>query len=257
MKVKKFGRAWHSTMGNIKEFEEKMRQQKEERNERLRKSYIEKAEKVKISVMDERKAEEILKEVEDDTELVQVQRPEPTPGDNRGNDTIFDEVQEELAEILHEIRNKEKKLRHSYLIYRGNGGKNDEISKRARHGDDAMARDNNKRVSEDLISDLGKLLKTASIIHEKAELEKRNEMSSKKRNLHDALRIEHKNHDHLLGNYHKDNFLSVPYSYFPFEDKANASLNSKSIPFHNKVLLFISGVMVFIAAVLLVLVLVG
>ena len=87
LKVRKIGRVWYSSTADIKEFEDKMKKQKEERNERLRKSYVEKAEKVKISVMSDQRV-------------------------NNG-DTIFDEVQRELGDILQDIRDKERKLRHN------------------------------------------------------------------------------------------------------------------------------------------------
>lgn len=266
LKVKKIGRIWHSTMENIKDFEEKMRRQKEERNERLRNSYIEKAEKVKISVMDDEKADEILGQVQEDTAEAQSSELEarnilqPTSNSLQSKahshehltsrDTIFDEVQEELADILHEIRNKEKKLRHNYMIYRGGGRTNDINKIKAQ-------KNKTERVSEELITDLGKLLRTASVIHEGAELN-RESLTRRKESLHEAFLRDHKDsNEHLLGNYHKDNFLSVPYSYFPFEDKNNQETHSKAVPTHSKIILFLSGIMVFVATVLLVLIVLG
>jgi len=50
LKVKKIGRIWHSTMDNIKEFEEQMKERKELRKKQLQESY---REKVKREVLKE------------------------------------------------------------------------------------------------------------------------------------------------------------------------------------------------------------
>jgi len=217
LKVKKIGRVWYSSTADIKEFEEKMKKQKEERNEQLRKSYVEKAEKVQISVMDNRKA--------------------------LTNDTIFDEVQRELGDILQEIRAREKKLRHNYMVHRGDilgNGREKNLEKEKQITQD---------LSGQLIDDMGRLLRTASEIHNHPAAR---EIANEQRVFDPHKLPEDK--EHLLGNYHKDNFLSVPYSYFPFEDTKRLA-QQNSISLQNKILLFVSGILVFVAALLTVLVL--
>jgi|GEM_PF-2025449 len=247
LKVKKIGRIWYSTMGNVRAFEEKMQQRKEERNKNLRNSYLEKAQKawpressrVNISVMDDKRAEEILESVKDDAEKV-------SKIEAINNDTIFDEVQNDLEEILEEIRLKEKKIRHNYMIYRA-GSMAQPIQRK---------KEKTEELSDRLIADMGKLLKTANEIHNDVE-ENNKYVSGAMRG--DVLDKSVNDSDFLLGNHQKDNFLSVPYSYFPFEDKERNIMKTglKPVSAQNKVLLFFSGVMIFIAAVLLGLVIFG
>jgi hypothetical protein len=260
LKVKKIGRAWYSSLANIKDFEAKMQKQKEERNEQLRKSYIEKAEKVKISVMDNRKADKILREVQEDTKNVRddegidpLVKPEDNKfkpeedvrivRDDRGGDTIFDEVQRELGDILQEIRTREKKLRHNYMVHRG------DILGKGIDKDLAKEKQITQDLSGQLIDDMGRLLRTASEVHNHAE---RDSAKSGRQ----AFKFEKvvENNDHLLGNYHKDNFLSVPYSYFPFEDTKQLA-RQHSVSVQNKILLFVAGIMVFVAILLMILIL--
>lgn len=245
LKVKKVGRVWFSTLDNIHEFEDKMKKQKDARNENLRSSYKEKAEKVKISVMDDRTADKILKQVKKETIIEEVPAFTKVPVGNMAGDSIFDEIQSELQGVLSEIKNKEKRLRHNYLIYRGSAGSG---GSRLSAADLQNRKENTEQISEKLISDVGKLLKTVNEIQSVAEEDLNGVQDAEIK----IPRITEG--DHVLSNHNRDNFLSVPYSYFPFDDSQNST---QKIPSHSKILLFFAGAMVFIAAVLLTLVVFG
>ncbi|MFH1182662.1 MAG: hypothetical protein V1690_00160 [Candidatus Moraniibacteriota bacterium] len=328
LKVKKIGRVWHSTMENIKDFEEQMKERKEQRKRQLQESYREKVKR------------EVLKEIEEESDQLSMDNlpageageqeashtkfhtpppesdsgyssPEETSSNSplergaeatprRGvlssDDTIFDEVQKELEEVLQEIRDREKKLRQDYLAYRGiHGDDGVEV-----YGNAALAREKQEteELSEKLIMDLGRLLNTANKIHEEeesAEPADTNELDPnegisipvRNKNIqHGSIRtmgMDFKRADNQFVNLtdppagragktvkrkHKDNFLSVPYSTFPFEHGGfkTGGLNqreerleptSMKVSAQNKLLLFISGLLVFIAAVLIVLVIFG
>jgi len=248
LKVRKIGRAWYSSMADIKEFEDKMKKQKAERNEQLRKSYIEKAEKVKISVMSDRKADQILQGVEQETQERSFGgngREQVIGVSTASRDTIFDEVQSELEEILKGIRAKEKKLRHNYMVHRG------DILEKGLDRDWEKEKQATEDLSGKLIDNMGRLLRTAKDIHSHSERRQR-EFDSHHQDF-DFERLTEDN-EHLLGNYHKDNFLSVPYSYFPFEDSKQLA-RQHALTMQNKILLFVSGIMVFVAVLLLALIL--
>jgi len=242
LKVRKIGRVWFSSTADIKEFEEKMKRQKEERNERLRSSYLEKAEKVKISVMNNQRANKILKEVQTQNQEV----GEKPLNSAVAGDTIFDEVQRELGGILNEIRDKERKLRHDYLVHRGG-----DILDQGGETDLAREKQLTENLSNRLIDNMGRLLRTANDIHNHNE----KIITKKGRREFDIDNLTEDN-DHLLGNYHKDNFLSVPYSYFPFEDSGRLA-RQRSVSLQNKILLFVAGILVFVAALLTILILFG
>jgi hypothetical protein len=295
LKVKKIGRVWHSTMENIKDFEEQMKERKEQRKRQLQDNYREKVKR------------EVLKEIEDETSnevMGNEAMTSPNPllakeGAAReglkitvsSQDTIFDEVQKELEDVLQEIRDREKKLRQDYLAYRGiHGDDGVEV-----YGNAALAREKQEteELSEKLIMDLGRLLNTANRIHEEEESAESSEpidedigiaIPVKNKNApHGNIRtmgMDFKRADNHLVNVtdpaarsagagarqagragktakhkHKDNFLSVPYSTFPFEHHRREEV--KSVSAQNKLLLFISGLLVFIAAILIVLVIFG
>lgn len=304
LKVKKIGRVWHSTMENIKEFEDTMRDRKEERKRQLQESYREKVKR------------EVLKEIEEETEEIQEDshipleishtpevgsglRPEPEnsaiaerKGSSRrleptvyrrhnltisSDDTIFDEVQRELEDVLQEIRDREKKLRQDYLSYKAiHGDDGVEV-----YGNAALAREKQEteELSEKLIMDLGRLLNTANKIHEEEESA---ESQTIENDAGVAIPVRNKNapHGHIRtmgmdfkrpenqyrrdiaahshnNKKHKDNFLSVPYSTFPFEHQVEPKNDLTSSSSQNKLLLFIAGLLVFIAAILIAVVVFG
>lgn len=146
LKVKKNGRLWYSTLRNIKEFEEEMKERKEKRREKMRNSYFKKSDKKGVTVKV-----------------------------SRGS--IFDQIQEELQEVLGEIRTKEKRLREEYQfgITESQLQISNEISN-PEGIDQNKLRENKiylqkekqetEELSEKLIMDLGKLLNTANQIQE-------------------------------------------------------------------------------------------
>lgn len=110
LKVKKIGRVWYSTKEHIKEFEDTMRERKEERKRQLRKNYQEK-------VIDETKIKiKVLPKAQYRSHKIKVQG---------SGATIFDAVQKELREVLQEIRERESKLRRNYSDNRGESLKAD------------------------------------------------------------------------------------------------------------------------------------
>ena len=320
LKVKKVGRVWHSTMEHIKEFEEKMQERKELRKKQLQESYREKVKREVLKEIEE-KNDEVLKQVQDDTERIEKEGFESEVKKHKlsTEDTIFDEVQKELEEVLEEIRNREKRLRQEYLAYRGiHGGDGAET-----YGNAALAREKREteEISENLIMDLGKLLNTANKIHEEessgesadnidnstyegVSIPVKNQNLARGHVRHGGIHTmgmdlpartgNAKKHADKTGNIgHKDNFLSVPYSTFPFERHSGSEYNPyppaygqaqyHSLPVRqaggtgqagrtgrqsamdsqgsqssqNKLLLFIAGLLVFVASVLLILVMFG
>lgn len=263
LKVKKINGIWYSTLENIKEFEDRMKAQKEKRNEELRKKYQEKVKKVKIRIVNKKKTNKFVIPSSKIDLSANAQDNNNGWDDNVShipvnemrfmeNDSVFDEVQNELEEVLQTIKDKEKRLRHNYMMYRGKvkTGKNELDSQGIKA----------QQVSEELISDLGRLLRTAKEIHGEATKKEVERVSRERdfirdeKGVTDHVSVEEE--DHMLGNHHKDNFLSVPYSYFPFEDRGRYR-ETYSLSGPNRVLLFIAGAMVFVALVLLGLVVLG
>jgi len=202
-------------------------------------------------------------------------------------DSIFDEIQKELEEVLQEIRDREKKLRQDYLAYRGiHGDDGVEV-----YGNAALAREKQEteELSEKLIMDLGRLLNTANKIHEEEESalpeddDKGFLIPVRNKSVHHgnirtmgmdfgrqgkrpeitklsdpptAARATFGRASKAHYNKHKDNFISVPYSAFPFEHYPRRREN-KAESSQNKLLIFIAGLLVFIASILIVLVIFG
>jgi len=327
LKVKKIGRVWYSTMENIKDFEDTMRDRKEERKRQLQESY---REKVKREVLKEIESESELAtplaarlpDGQEDGHLpltkgrkgLKVFSPSTEGEYPQGEgvasrhgglkisvssqDTIFDEVQKELEEVLTEIKEREKKLRQDYLAYRGIHGNDDaEV-----YGNATLAREKQEteELSEKLILDLGRLLNTANKIHEEEEYEggssqrleptsgeessvesqegvsipirggakhplRKSTMGMDLRKAKGFSRIgDGINPDNTIKKSNKDNFLSVPYSTFPFEHQGFKQYGDQvvkpeptSVTGQNKLLLFIAGLLVFIAAILVVLAVFG
>jgi len=253
LKVKKIGRIWYSTMENIKNFENVRRQGNEERKKQLREKYEEKAGKVRIK---------ITKSPSVTVEPAMSQEKSGAYKLRVVGDTIFDEVQRELEDVLGEIREKEKKLRYRYMSHRGGlkiSGKDESYLKKEKR--------ETGELSEKLIMDLGKLLNTANKIHIDAGVSEHGKSSiassgSTKASLGDVrvvrsagVPLKRQNND-LMGNYSgNDNFLSVPYNSFPFDDDREREERNHST--QNGILLFIAGLLIFIALVLLAMVILG
>jgi len=265
LKVKKIGRIWYSTMENIKDFETVRRQNNEERKKQLRERYEEKVGKVRIRITN----------------------GQTKPGSGAFKlkvvgDTIFDEVQRELEDVLQEIRERERKLRHRYMSHRGEltggymipAGRHRKISKRDENYLEKEKQETSE-LSEKLIMDLGKLLNTANKIHDDGTAPKDEKVSAVSsggagasmedvrvfKTAETAGAEPDKRNEKTVDSYNdyagrgQDNFLSVPYNSFPFESDGGDG-NGYS-PFQNRILLFIAGILVFIAAILLILVILG
>lgn len=306
LKVKKIGRIWYSTMENIKDFERIMREKKEERKNQLRKSYQEKTGNVKIRVTAEENSliRAINRQFTPSNKVIETEksqsifdRAEDRTSRGKGikisvaSDTIFDEVQRELEEVLQEIKEKERRLRQNYIVFRGRMSdmSAEETPKRKkakqRQSDAAYVKkekQETEELSEKLIMDLGKLLNTANRIHEDPDVQEVGKgtgkmslpIKSTRKATHRPLsditrkqiqpaadinitRAEVKEaEEHLLDNHlPEENFLSVPYNSFPFECRNNDREASNST--QNKLLLFIASLLLFIAMVLLALVIFG
>lgn len=156
LKVKKVGRLWYSTLENIKDFEQEMRERKEKRKNVLRDSFYEKSgmkrKPIKVAISQK---------------------------------TIYDQVQAELEEVLAEIREREARLREEYrggasvgreMQYDDTIGHTRRIGriKNANANANASAVEKylvkeereTEELSEKLVMDLGKLLNTANQIQE-------------------------------------------------------------------------------------------
>ena len=308
LKVKKFGRAWHSTMEYIHEFEKKIAARKEQRKAELSRAYREKAGQISNQIYPGAAA----RPDEPFGRKAPTGRPLKVKVDE---DTIFDEVQRELAEVLTEIRAKEKQLRKNYQVYREDYAEtSDSAAGTGRPpvpslgiGDLNREQQETEDISEKLIVDLGKLLNTANKIQEDevenlaaepvSQTTDENNYFIPVRNIgvvsaerksgfkgsfsRDPSRVRghesgavygrsrfgrgnnyKRDLDAALGNYPDKNFLSVPYSSFPHE-KPNVNQNIHSLNHppvsassrSQNLLLFVAGVLVFIAAVLVLLVL--
>jgi hypothetical protein len=148
LKVKKVGRLWYATLDNIREFENEMQARKEQKRENMRAKYFKKPDKALSSGRISQSA-------------------------------IFDQIQNELEEVLEEIREKERRLRGEYqegisripltinleekparIFRQKKKAKIDFLSQEKRETED---------LSEKLIMDLGKLLNTANQIQEDVE----------------------------------------------------------------------------------------
>ena len=142
LKVKKVNGTWYSMMENVKEFEELMNKRKEERKRALSHRY-----QTKVAV----KRKELVKK---ETGLkIKVK-----------GDTIFDEVQNDLKAVLHEIREKEREIKKEYREYRrkakSKGGRMTPVPFST--GQAQREKEKGEDIAEKLILDLGKLINTAN-----------------------------------------------------------------------------------------------
>jgi|GEM_PF-1724869 len=184
LKVKKVGRLWYSTLSNIKEFEEEMKKRKEQRKEKMRNSYFKKPEPIRYDAGEVKKHDIKVKV---------------------SQGSIYDQIENELEEVLEEIRAKERMLREQYRSVTSESkipislhGPLVSSKPTAKHhpriGMDLLAPDKireeaeihsmerseylqkekqeTEELSEKLIMDLGRLLNTANQIKDDAEIER-------------------------------------------------------------------------------------
>ncbi|MBM3256549.1 MAG: hypothetical protein FJZ04_03750 [Candidatus Moranbacteria bacterium] len=313
LKVKKIGRIWYSTLENIREFEREMRERKEERKKELSRKYQEISRpKIPISNYNDRintldprvpplpTASDGQSKPEDDNEnsyKPRIIRHEPEPGASTDlphagsqigsyklqvtEDSIFDEVQRELQEVLGEIREKEKIIKKELTAE----GLEQTAKNIAKTGDHLEAlekeRQETEELSEKLVADLGKLLKTADEVQDQAEesvLEGTAEWVPV-RNIGDydpgsekaredfgiadpfyytpAVPRDRKTGDYELQKRKpQDNFLYVPYNAHPFEYRRRDFERTKGKK-TNWLLLFLAALMIAVAGMLFTLVVVG
>ncbi len=223
LKARKHNKNWYSTAGNLKIFETEKNESRALRNNHLRKLYQEKAATVKTAVST--KKSPVIKKVKLRTD----------------QDTIFDEVQKELEEVLTEIREKQRKLKRGFAAYREPASSipANVLEKERKETED---------LSEKLIMDLGRLINTANEVQEGKkkgkveEAESDYEISSDdmfsipvkrisketkggvsgksidldRRNI--VSKVDNSDIDNSkIAPIEKDNFLNESYNYFPFE----------------------------------------
>jgi len=144
LKVKKVGRLWYTTLDNIREFEKEMQARKEKKREKMKAKYFRKDEKPPTKIRVSQAA-------------------------------IFDQIQNELEEVLEEIREKERRLRDEYqegiaripLTVAMVGDPKAQLrKKKAKELFLSREKKETEDLSEKLIMDLGKLLNTANQIQE-------------------------------------------------------------------------------------------
>ncbi len=212
LKVRKIGRVWHSTLSNIREFEKDMEARKRERKIQLSRQYKEKSvnpenknlglDMINRLAREERSVDSIdfinrqperkipIKPLpeRDTTVNLTVNPPLKSVTESiKETDTIFDEIQKELMEVLDDIRGKEKKIRQDYLAYRENtikSEKSDFINQESLEDQIRLEVNQNliqdseylkeeerqtEEISDKLINDLGKLLDVADKAQQEAK----------------------------------------------------------------------------------------
>ena len=136
LKVKKIGRIWYSTLDNIKQFEEDRNKKREERKRQLSLKYQEKSGKM-------------------------------TPKSIRvkvAKNSIFDQVQKELEEVLLEIREKEQNIKNDYIARKRN--ERESLAGKADNYLIKKEKQESEELSEKLIMDLGRLINTANRVYD-------------------------------------------------------------------------------------------
>jgi hypothetical protein len=316
LKVKKIGRVWYSTLENVREFEKEMKKRKEERKKELSVKYREMSlprrpmdnfqtqmaneiprlqsrgvtsdgqallrpfgatdEQASRKFQDNLDPRMSLRFSEDD------KREKSAVGFriNVTSDSIFDEVQRELREVLDEIREKEKMIKKELTTE----NLQQTAENVAKVGNQLEVLEKERQETEDLseklVADLGKLLKTADEVQDQAEesvldgtvewVPVRNighgpesELAKKDFGIADPFyytptpsgaenqprsKEQNRRHQSL-----EDNFLNIPYNAHPFEYRRRHHEESGSKK-TNWLLLFLIALMVAVAGMLLTLV---
>lgn len=281
LKVKKIGRIWYSTMENIRSFEKEMEERKEKRKKELQDNYREKVRK------------EVLEEIEKETEgsdevmsnkvmskkVMSKKKGDAGPVKLRiiGEDTIFDEVQKELQEVLQEIREKEKRIKLGFLAYQKDASSD---TKEKNYPKSYLSREKKEteEISEKLIMDLGRLINVANEVHE--DKIKTSDISNSEGYQEEAYSIpvkkvfsggtKSKNIDLKRKNlvermdssersdindisFEAENFIPKTYNSFPFERNYEYETHDSTYDRQNNILLVIAGTLIFIATILLLL----
>jgi len=102
--AEKKGKTWHTTLKNIKDFEDKMDKRKETRKSELSKNYFKKAEDTNSTV-----------NVRSRIKIVDGDKGKPSIKSDKGDPEV-NEVQNELEDVLGNIKNKEEKLKNGNAV---------------------------------------------------------------------------------------------------------------------------------------------